>query len=262
MAKHFRSIFISDVHLGTPDCQAELLLEFLREHESEYLYLVGDIFDFWKIRYSMTWPRVKNDLVNLVIEKANSGTRVVYVPGNHDELMRDFVDHDFNGIDLRQETVHKTAAGERLLILHGDAFDEVVRHHRFLDFVGNTMYEFIMIMSRNFNRVRKHFGFGYWSFANFVKYRFKEAVRYIEHFEHTAAAYARKLGFDGIVCGHIHHPNNTKIHGVRYLNTGDWVEHCTALTEDAEGNLEIIDWLQQRELRSVHAPPAPARRAA
>lgn len=254
--KHYRSIFISDVHLGTPDCQAEMLLEFLRTHSSDYLYLVGDIFDFWKIRHSMTWPRVKNDLVNHVIERAQNGTRVIYVPGNHDELVRDYAGQDFNGIDIRYETVHKTAAGKRLLILHGDVFDEAVRNRRMLNMVGSTMYELIMIISRHFNRARKRFGYGYWSFANFIKYRFREAVRYIERYEYAAARYARKLGFDGIVCGHIHHPNNTVINGVEYLNTGDWVEHCTALTEDESGHLELVHWLAARAAVATLPPPA------
>ncbi|MDZ7686220.1 MAG: UDP-2,3-diacylglucosamine diphosphatase [Gammaproteobacteria bacterium] len=204
----------------------------------------------------MTWPRVKNDLVNLVIEKSRGDTKVIYVPGNHDELMRDFIGQDFNGIDLRRETVHKTADGRRLLILHGDVFDEVVRHPRILDFLGNSAYELIMSVSRNFNRLRKRFGYGYWSFAKFIKYRFGEAVRYIERFEQAASAHATRLGFDGIVCGHIHHPNNIEIDGAQYLNTGDWVEHCTALTEDESGRLEIIDWLRFREQLAPRQVPS------
>lgn len=258
---HFRSIFISDVHMGTADCQAELLLEFLESTTSDSLYLVGDIFDFWKIRHGMVWPRVKNQLVNLVLDKARAGTRVVYVPGNHDELMRDFVDADFNGVDMRRETVHKTADGKRLLIMHGDAFDDIVRGPRKLEFLGSRAYELIMWISRAWNRVRKRFGYDYWSFAAFIKYRFKEAVRYIETFEKAAAAHAGRLGFDGIVCGHIHHPNDRMFDRVRYLNTGDWVEHCTALTESVSGELTVIDWLSLRQ-ELLTASPVPVRTAA
>ncbi len=244
---HYRSVFISDVHLGTSDCQIELLLEFLGSTSSDYLYLVGDIFDFWKLHHAIVWSRVNNEVMNLVMEKARNGTRVIYIPGNHDELMRDFIGIEFNGIELRRETVHKTVTGKRLLILHGDVFDEAVRNYRFLETLGRHLYQLIMTISCNFNRVRKRLGYGYWSFANFIKYRFKEAVRFIENFEKTAAGHAARLGFDGIVCGHIHHPNNLTLSGVKYLNTGDWVEHCTALTEDVNGHLEIVEWLKFRE---------------
>lgn len=243
----FRSIFISDVHLGTSDCQAELLLEFLSSTRAENLYLVGDIVDLIKLRSAIHWTRTMNEVANTILEKARTGTRVIYVPGNHDELIRDFAGSHFNGIDVQIQAEHRTLDGQRLLILHGDIFDDVVRNIRWLEALGSNLYELIMIMSRHYNRVRRLLGYPYWSFAAFIKYKFKEARRYIENFEVAAAREAIRRGYNGIVCGHIHHPNNRMINGIRYLNTGDWVEHCTALVEHEDGTLEILDWQFYRQ---------------
>ncbi len=245
-SRHYRSIFISDIHLGTADCQADLLLEFLQYTSSDYLYLVGDIVDFWKLRNAIYWPRIKNSVLNMILEKAKNGTQVIYIPGNHDEILRDFTGSHYHGIDLRQQAVHQTLQGKRLLVLHGDVFDTAVRNMRWLETLGSSLYDFVMVLSRIYNRIRKQFGYTYWSFAAFIKYRFKEAVRYIENFEMTATAHASKLGFDGIICGHIHHPNKIEHEGTSYFNTGDWVEHCTALAEDEFGNLSIVDWIEVR----------------
>ena len=253
--RHFRSIFISDVHLGTSDCQASLLLDFLGATDSDYLYLVGDIVDFWKLRSTIYWPREKNAIANLLFTKANAGTKVVYIPGNHDEVLREFAGSHVNGIDIKLQDVHVSADGKRLLVLHGDIFDDVVRNIRWLEALGSNLYDFIMIMSRIYNRLRRLLGFSYWSFAAFIKFKFKEAVRYIQNFEATAARHACAEGFDGIVCGHIHAPNECQFDSTLYYNTGDWVEHCTALAEDHEGNFELIDWAaelrQRRKLRRV-----------
>lgn len=246
----YRSIFISDVHLGTSDCHAAALLDFLKSTSSEYLYLVGDIVDLWKLQHAVFWPRIKNDLANLVLEKARTGTRVIYIPGNHDALLRDFVGSHFNGIDVRMEYVHITVTGQRLLVLHGDKFDDAVRNMRWIEVLGGVLYEFIMKLSRIQNRLREMLGYPYWSFAAFIKYKFKEAVRYIEKYEETAAREAAQEGYDGIICGHIHHPNQRTIDGTLYLNTGDWVEHCTALVEDKKGNMKLIDWLAHRQQQS------------
>lgn len=256
----FRSIFISDLHLGTSDCQAELLLEFLGSTTSDYLYLVGDIVDLWKLRGYIHWPNAKNRIANLIFDKAKTGTRVIYIPGNHDELLRDFAGSHINGIDVRLHDIHTTARGERLLILHGDIFDDLVRNIRWLESLGNNLYDLIMFLSRFYNRLRRLMGFPYWSLATFIKYRFKEAVRYIENFEEAAAHHAALGGYDGIVCGHIHHPNQRRLHDLLYCNTGDWVEHCTALTEDAQGNLALLDWPRTRE--ALRAGFEPARQAA
>lgn len=252
----FRSIFISDLHLGTSDCQADMLAEFLTNTTSDNLYLVGDIVDLLKLQSSVYWPRTNNRIANLILDKAKGGTRVVYIPGNHDEVLRDFAGGNVNGIDIALEQVHTTAAGKRLLILHGDMFDDLVKHSRWLAHLGSGLYDLVLFLSRIYNRTRRMLGFSYWSFAAFIKYRLKEAVRYIEIYEETAARHASSRGFDGIVCGHIHHPNIRRLSDLTYFNTGDWVEHCTALVEDARGNIELIRWPMMRELAMREARTA------
>lgn len=243
----YRTIFLSDIHLGTSDCQADFLYEFLQNTTCETLYLVGDVVDLWKLRSSIQWPRVKNRIAQLIIDKAASGTRVIYIPGNHDELLRDFVGSEFNGVELLEDHVHESATGKRLLVLHGDIFDEVVKTMSWVDDLGSGLYEVIMYISRLYNRIRNWFGYSYWSFAAFIKYKFAEAVRYIHSFEQAAMHEARNRGFDGIVCGHIHHPNVIENGDVLYLNTGDWVEHCTAIVEDEQGQFQLLDWVSARE---------------
>lgn len=243
---HFRSVFISDVHLGTTDCQADLLFDFLTSTSSDRLYLVGDIVDLWKCRQSIYWPKVKNDLANLVMAKAAAGTKVFYVPGNHDELLRDFTGSHYQGVELVMEMEHVTADGRRLLVLHGDLFDEIVRTHHLLEFLGANLYDFILRINRIYNTLRKRLGYPYWSLSAFIKYRFKEALAHIEKFEEAAASHAAAKGYDGIVCGHIHAPKSRVINDTHYFNTGDWVEHCTALTEDEQGSLQLIHWADFR----------------
>lgn len=244
----YRSIYVSDVHLGTSDCQAELLLEFLQSTESEFLYLVGDIFDLWKIKQSLHWTETKNQILNCVFEKAKQGTKVIYVPGNHDELVRGYLGNTINGVQIREEAVHTTADGEQLLILHGDVFDELIRNMDWLEAFADNMYCFIMFLNRIYNRVRKVFGYSYWSFATYIKVQFKEARKYIEKFEQTALKEASHRGFDGVVCGHIHRPNLFQQDGLTYFNTGDWVEHCSALVEEQDGEIRLLHWLKEREL--------------
>lgn len=246
-ADDYRSVFISDIHLGTRDCQAELLLEFITSVQCDYLYLVGDVFDIWKLKQSVHWPEVKNQILSAVFEKAKSGTKVIYVPGNHDELMRDFVGNTINGVQLETESLHTTVTGQRLLVLHGDQFDEQIRNMDWIEALGDNLYCFIMFLSRLFNRGRNWFGYPYWSLAAFIKVQFKEARRYIEKFESTALEVARRQQLDGIVCGHIHHPNVIEDKGVTYFNTGDWVEHCTALVETRSGEMRLLYWLDERE---------------
>lgn len=243
----YRSVFISDVHLGTSDYQAELLLEFLSQTECEHLYLVGDIFDLWKIKQSLHWTDAKNQLLSMVFEKAKNGTKVTYVPGNHDELLRDYLGNTINGVEVMEETFHTTADGRMLLVLHGDVFDELIRNMDWLEDFADNMYGFIMFLNRIYNRFRKLFGYSYWSFATFIKVQFKEARKYIEKFEQTALKEARHREVDGVVCGHIHRPNLFEQDGVTYYNTGDWVEHCSALVEDEKGEMRLMYWLQNRE---------------
>lgn len=238
----FRSIFISDVHLGTPGCQAAALLSFLRHTDSRHLYLVGDIIDGWQLKRRWYWHQSHNDVVQKVLRKARKGARVTYVAGNHDEAMRHFVGVAFGGIDIRDEAVHVTADGRRLLVTHGDLFDAVVQRARWLALVGDALYMLSLKANRWLNHARARLGLPYWSLSQFLKHRVKNAVSYITSFEHALADEARRRGFDGVVCGHIHKAEIRDIGGIRYCNDGDWVESLTALVELETGELRIVDW--------------------
>ena len=240
-----RSVFVSDVHLGTRDARVEYLLDFLRHVEADNLYLVGDILDLWKLRRGWFWPALNNELVHHVLGMARAGTRVVYVPGNHDERARDYAGANFNGVEIAREAMHDTADGRRLLVLHGDEFDCVVLNSRWLAGLGAEAYDALLRLNRVFNICRRRLGFGYWSLSAYVKHRVKNAVNFISRFEHTVAAEARRRGADGVVCGHIHHACLEEIEGVTYANCGDWVESCTALAEDLDGRLHIIRWVEE-----------------
>lgn len=238
----FRAIFISDLHLGTPGCQAAPLLDFLRHTESRDLYLVGDIIDGWQLKRRWYWHQTHNDVVQKVLRKARKGTRVTYIAGNHDEAMRHFLGLAFGGIEIRDEAEHVTADGKRMLITHGDLFDAVVQCAKWLAHVGDALYLFSLRLNRWFNHLRAKLGLPYWSLAQFLKHRVKNAVGYITQFEEALAHEARRRGFDGVVCGHIHKAEIRDIGGIRYCNDGDWVESLTALVELDSGELRIIDW--------------------
>ncbi len=240
--RHYRAIFISDVHLGTRGCQAELLLDFLRETDSQFLYLVGDIIDGWRLKRSWYWQQSHNDVVQKLLRKARKGTQVVYVPGNHDELARDYVGMHFGGVWVVQDTIHVTAAGRKLLVVHGDAFDGVVSYARWLAILGDYAYTVALWANHWLNRARLMTGYGYWSLSAYPKQRVKNAVSYISAFEDAVAAEARRRGAEGVVCGHIHKAEIRDIDGILYCNDGDWVESCTALVEHWDGRLEILDW--------------------
>ncbi len=242
----YRALFVSDVHLGTLDSQSQFLKELLESIECETLYLVGDIFDLWKMKHGVHWSHSTNAVLQVIFNMAKRGTRVVYIPGNHDEMARAYCGLTVSGIEILEQDVHTTLNGKRFLVLHGDCFDDLVKKTSKLQLVGTAFYEVMMIISRHYNRLRRLLGYSYWSFAAFIKYKFKEAVRYIQSFEIAAHAYAKDQGYDGIICGHIHHPNRIEQGGVTYLNTGDWVEHCTAIGETMEGRLAHIDWLTER----------------
>jgi len=238
----FRSIWISDLHLGTAGCQAELLLEFLRQTESDYLYLVGDIIDGWQLRRRWYWPQAHNDVVQKVLRKARKGTRVVFIPGNHDEFGRHFLRLSFGGIEIQEEAVHITADARRLLVIHGDTFDGVVQCAKWLAFLGDRLHTWVLRLNRWLNAVRTRLGFPYWSLALYLKHKVKNAVSYISDFEHAVASEARRRGLDGVVCGHIHKAEIRVIDGVLYCNDGDWVESLTALVETDAGELSVVDW--------------------
>jgi UDP-2,3-diacylglucosamine pyrophosphatase LpxH len=240
--RRFRALFISDIHLGTKGCQADLLLDFLRYHEADTIYLVGDVVDGWRLRQSWYWPQAHNDVVQKLLRQARKGTRVVYLPGNHDEFMRDYYGTHFGGIEVAETIVHEAADGKRYLVIHGDAFDVVVRHARWLAFLGDWAYVFALGVNTYLNLFRRRLGLTYWSLSAWAKLKVKNAVNYIGKFEETLASEAVRQGYAGVICGHIHHATiNDRLDTV-YMNTGDWVESCTALVETANGRFEIIRW--------------------
>jgi UDP-2,3-diacylglucosamine pyrophosphatase LpxH len=245
----FRAIFISDIHLGTPGCQAGHLLDFLRHTESDELYLVGDIIDGWQLKRRWYWHQAHNDVIQKVLRKARKGTRVTYIAGNHDEAMRQFLGLAFGGIDIRDEAVHVTRAGRRLLVTHGDLFDAVVQGARWLAHVGDAAYLLTLKLNRWFNHARASLGLPYWSLSQFLKHRVKNAVSYITRFEDALAHEAKRRGFEGVICGHIHKAEIRDIGGILYCNDGDWVESMTALVELDDGELKIIDWKAIEALR-------------
>jgi UDP-2,3-diacylglucosamine pyrophosphatase LpxH len=238
----FRSIWISDLHLGTTGCQAARLLEFLQATESETLYLVGDIIDGWQLKRRWYWDQAHNNVVQLVLKKAKKGTNVIFVPGNHDEAVRQFIDLDFGGIKVRDELIHVTAQGKRMLVLHGDRFDGVIACAKWLAYVGDSLYTVILKFNQVFNNWRARVGLPYWSLSQYLKLKVKNAVSYISSFENALADEARKRGLDGVICGHIHKAEIRDIDGITYCNDGDWVESLSALVEDASGVLRLISW--------------------
>ena len=238
----YRTVFISDLHLGTAGCQAGPLLEFLKSHPSDHLYLVGDIFDGWQLRKRWFWPQSHNDVVQKLLRRARKGCRVVYVPGNHDEFARQFVGHSFGGIEVVSEAVHVTATGEQLWVLHGDRFDGVIQCARWLAHMGDTLYEFTLRLNRHLNHLRGRLGLPYWSLSAYLKHKVKKALNYVTDFETAVAHEARRRGHQGVVCGHIHRAEMRRIDGVLYCNDGDWVESRTALVEHHDGRLELLHW--------------------
>ncbi len=241
-SRHFRTLFLSDIHLGSKGCQAGLLLDFLRHHDAEKLYLVGDIVDGWRLRRSWYWPQEHNDVIQKLLRKARKGSEIVYVPGNHDEFLRDYLGSHFGGVEVVDRTIHQTADGKRLLVIHGDQFDVVVRHSRWLSHLGDSAYTFALALNTILNKVRRRLGMDYWSLSAWAKQRVKNAVNYIGAFEEALSGEARRVGADGVICGHIHQARITDQPGFRYINTGDWVESCTAVAEHHDGRIEIIHW--------------------
>ncbi|OIO06041.1 MAG: UDP-2,3-diacylglucosamine hydrolase [Elusimicrobia bacterium CG1_02_63_36] len=240
--KRYRTIWLSDIHLGTRGCKADYLLDFLKNNESDRLYLVGDIIDGWALKKSWYWPQAHNDVIQKVLRKARKGTKVVYVPGNHDEGMRDFLGLRFGGVRVVREAVHKTADGRRLLVIHGDQFDGVVAHARWLAKLGSNAYHLALELNNAYNWARRRLGYPYWSLSMYLKHQVKNAVNFIADFERALARAALERGLNGVVCGHIHKAETRDIDGILYCNDGDWVESCSALVEDFRGNLSLIEW--------------------
>lgn len=252
-SRRFRTLFLSDVHLGSKAAAAEELLDFLRRHDAETIYLVGDIVDGWRLKRAWHWPQSHNDVVQKLLRKARKGTRIVYVPGNHDEFLRDFPGEHFGGIEVRLDDVHETADGRRFLVMHGDEFDIVVRNARVIAALGDWAYDAAIAVNGVFNLMRRRLGFRYWSFSSWAKLKVKNAVSFIAAFETTLAAEAARRGCDGVICGHIHHAEIAERAGMTYVNTGDWVESRTAIAEHPDGRLELIRW-ERREEAPIPAP--------
>ncbi len=258
----YRTIWISDFHLGTRNTRAEYLLDFLKENESEYLYLVGDIFDGWALGKSWYWPQVHNDVIQKLLRKARKGTRVTYIPGNHDRFARGFVDLQFGGITTKTRCVHTTVDGRQLLVLHGDEFDGIIHYAQWLSILGAKAYQLTLAMNRWYNAVRGWMGLPYWSLSAYLKQKTKRAVQHIANFEQAVAIEAEKYEVDGVVCGHIHQAEVRDIDGVLYCNSGDWVESCTALVEHVNGVIEIIHWHgSSKVVTSVPAIKSPTVRS-
>jgi len=238
----YRTIWISDIHLGTSGCQADYLLDFLKHNEAKTFYLVGDIIDGWRLKKSWYWPQAHNDVVQKILRKVRKGAEVFFIPGNHDEVARQFIGMTFGDIQIRNEMIHITANGKRLWVTHGDLFDSVMQYAKWLAYLGDSAYTLILVVNRIFNNIRIKLGFQYWSLSQFLKHKVKNAVSFIADFEAIMAREARKRNCDGVVCGHIHKAEIRDIDGLLYCNDGDWVESLTALVETFDGELKIIHW--------------------
>ena len=243
-----RTLWISDVHLGTRDCQAEHLAAFLKRYHADRIYLVGDIIDGWKLRGGIYWPQAHTNVIRRLLTLSKRGTEVIYVTGNHDEFLRRYSSLILGNIRLVDEAVHSTADGRKLLVIHGDQFDVITRYHRWLAFLGDSAYEFTLLLNRWLNHWRRRWGYGYWSLSAYLKHKVKTAVNFISDFEEAIAHECHKRGLDGVVCGHIHHAEIRRIEGVDYLNCGDWVESCTALIEHWDGSIQL-DRLAEEQAR-------------
>ena len=241
-AQRYRTVFISDLHLGTPGCQAQALLAFLKAHPSDRLYLLGDIIDGWQLRRRWYWPQSHNDVIQKILRRARKGCQVVFVPGNHDEFARHFTGHHFGGVEVVQEAVHVTADGRRLWLIHGDHFDGVIQYAKWLAYLGDNLYELALRLNTHLNSARAKMGLPYWSLSQYLKHKVKSAVSYVTQFEEAVAAEAKRRGHDGVVCGHIHRAELRTINGTLYANDGDWVESLSALVEHADGRLEVVHW--------------------
>ena len=251
LVSRYRTIFLSDIHLGCKACQADMLLDFLRHTESDRLYLVGDIVDGWQLKRKWFWPQPHNDVIQKILRKARKGTRVIYVPGNHDEAFRPYEGTHFGGIEVRARDIFTAANRKSYLVIHGDQFDSVILYARWLAYVGDYAYDFAIRINRALNFVRRLLGLRYWSFSSYLKIRVKNAVQFINAYEATVAREAERAGVDGVICGHIHHAEIKRFGEIEYMNDGDWVESCTALVEHYDGRFEILNWPEIKAARTT-----------
>jgi UDP-2,3-diacylglucosamine pyrophosphatase LpxH len=253
-----RSVFISDVHLGHRGCRAESLLAFLGEIETRNIFVIGDLIDFWALRRSFCWPQAHQDVLRMLVERAQKGVRVIYVPGNHDDAAREFIGMSICGIEIRRQHVHRTADGQRLLLLHGDEFDAEVRCGRLRVRLGAGIYNVALRLNHMIYCASRSLGLGEWSLTAWLKQRVSNARAYISLFEEAAARAAAREGCDGVICGHIHHAAIRDIDGVLYCNDGDWVESCSSLLESPNGKLTLMRWSEYRALGAEQPQPAYA----
>jgi UDP-2,3-diacylglucosamine pyrophosphatase LpxH len=262
--RRYRTIFLSDVHLGTRGCRADFLLDFLKQCDCDRLYLVGDIVDGWRLRKSWYWTPEFDEVLREILLMARRGVEVTYIPGNHDEMFRDWmgIGLEVAGVRLAREAVHEGADGRRYLVIHGDEFDGVIRYAKFLAHLGDWAYDWALTMNRLFNAARRRLGYPYWSLSQWLKRQVKEAVKAIDRFEEALAGEAKRRGLDGVICGHIHHAEMRTVQGVLYMNDGDWVESCTALVEHPDGRFELIDWARENRLSFWQRAERPAIAAA
>jgi UDP-2,3-diacylglucosamine pyrophosphatase LpxH len=269
-SRQFRTLFISDVHLGSKAAKTDFLLDFLRHHDADTIILVGDIIDGWRLRRNWYWPQGCNDVVQKILRKARKGTRIIYIPGNHDEFLRSFPGTHFGGIEVAERIIHEAADGRKYLVIHGDEFDVVVRNARLLAYLGDWAYDAAIAINVVLAALRRRIGLPYWSFSAWAKLQVKHAVNFIGEFQRVVADEARRNNVDGVICGHIHHAVIEDMDGIRYINTGDWVESCTAIAENADGTFELITWMQAEdspalapdELEEIVLPRLPGMRAA
>lgn len=256
MQRKYRSIFISDVHLGTKDCKAKQLNSFLKNNSCERLYLVGDIIDAWKIKQNkFRWNQTHTNVVRRILTCAKHGTEVIYIAGNHDEFLRPLIQYElsFGHVVIKNQATHIGLDGKKYLVVHGDFFDGITRLAPWLSFLGDKAYDFVLSLNSRFNWIRHRFGFGYWSLSKFLKHKVKKAVDFMFQFEKNLTEYCKKRGFQGVICGHIHHAEIKEIDGIVYMNDGDWVESMTALVENHNGTWEILTWTEDNENVAINS---------
>lgn len=254
MKTFYRSVWISDTHLCTRDCQADMLYSFLDSIKCDYLYLVGDIIDVWALKKKWVWPNHYNEVLHKLLKRARKGAKVFYIPGNHDEFFRGFTGYRFGEVRVVKRALHRTADGKMFLVLHGDEFDTIVLYRPWLSHLGSWAYDYLIVLNRIVNQLRRWAGWPYWSLSGAVKRRVKEAVKHLSNFEELLSEEARRRKVDGVICGHTHQPAMREMNGITYCNTGDWVENCTALVEHTDGRMEIVWWHKEQDERCADMP--------
>lgn len=252
MGAHYKTVWLSDIHLGNKDCKADYLLDFLENTQIDTLYLVGDIIDMWAMTRQFRWPASHNQVLHKLLALSNQGCRVIYLPGNHDEPLQKYDGMDFGGVEVKREHIHTTANGQRLLVLHGDQFDDEVCFGRFHAWIGDRGYDLLLFLNRWYNKFRAMRGRPYWSLAGYIKRHIKGANKAIARYRQACCNRAKELQLDGVVCGHIHHPEIFSLEGIEYHNDGDWIENCSALTEDTNGKMSLVFWPHKLTSASLH----------